>query len=384
MFKYKYFKGHLSDGFLALYSGRIIQFVAFNLIGIFLPIYLYIAFNESIENVLYWYLFGHLIYGLFLPFGVQFLNKIGLRRSLRVSVFLFASYYVCLNLLDNNFWLFLILATIMLTLARTCFWLPFHTDLAKFTEKEDRGKTIGMLSATSTFLGVLMPLVSGFMIASFDYNIVFIIAVIIYLLSIIPFLKLPHTRERYSWGYFETFKQYFSKANKKLVLSNMANGAENAVGIIIWPIFIWKLLDGSYVAVGIISSLIVLVTILIQLFVGKYTDVLDKRKMIHWGSLMYAVGWLAKVFVLTSMQIFIVGTYHSFALIFKNTPFDTLNYELLADQGHFVDEYTVLKELAVQFGKVLILGFAIFVALTFGVNWTFALAALASLFINLL
>ena len=90
------------------------------------------------------------------------------------------------------------------------------------------------------------------------------------------------------------------------------------------------------------------------------------------------------VFVLTGFHIFIAGTYHLFARIFKDTPFDTLNYEILADQGHFVDEYTVIKEIAVQMGKVLMLVFAIIIASYFGLNWTFALAALASLFVNML
>ena len=110
----------------------------------------------------------------------------------------------------------------------------------------------------------------------------------------------------------------------------------------------------------------------------------DKRKMLHWGTALYAIGWLGKIFVLTASQIFIVGAYHVFTKIFKDTPFDTLNYEMMADRGHYVDEYTVLKEIAVQFGKILMLIFAIIVALNFGLNWTFALAAIASLFINIL
>jgi len=76
--------------------------------------------------------------------------------------------------------------------------------------------------------------------------------------------------------------------------------------------------------------------------------------MIKWGSLFYATGWLI------------------------------INYEILADHGHYVDEYTVIKEIAVQTGKVLILVFAIIVVFNLGLNWTFALAALASLFINFL
>jgi len=57
---------------------------------------------------------------------------------------------------------------------------------------------------------------------------------------------------------------------------------------------------------------------------------------------------------------------------------------MMADQGHYVDEYTVIKEMAVNFGKTLILAFAILIALNFGLNWTFILAALASLLVNFL
>jgi MFS family permease len=256
--------------------------------------------------------------------------------------------------------------------------------LAIYTDKSDRGKSIGMLWAASTFLGVVMPVLSGFLIGRFGYGIVFVLAITIYLCAFVPLLTLPPTHEMYSWRYFETFKEFLKKKNRKMVLANMANGAENEVGVVIWPIFVWQLLDGNYLAVGAISSLIVFCTIAIQLSAGKFADKMDKRKMIHWGSIFYAIGWLAKVFVLSAMQIFVVGTYHSFAQIFKDTPFDTLNYELLADQGHYVDEQTVIKEIAVQIGKVLMLLFAILIVAKFSMNWIFALAALASLFINFL
>ncbi|MDP2755508.1 MAG: hypothetical protein Q8P40_14115, partial [Nitrospirota bacterium] len=226
--------------------------------------------------------------------------------------------------------------------------------------------------------------VAGYIIVKYGFNAVFVMAIIIYLAAGIPYLVLPRTKERYSWGVWETWKKYFAAENRKLVAANMANGAENAVGIIIWPIFIWQILKGDYLEVGAISSLIVLVSIILQLFAGKYTDLINKRKMLHWGSVLYALGWVAKIFALTAFHIFIVGIYHEFAKIFKDTPFDTLNYEIMADRGHYVDEYTVLKEIAIQFGRVLMLIFAIAVALNFGLNWTFGLAALASLLINLL
>jgi MFS transporter, YQGE family, putative transporter len=382
--KLNFYRDCFSPGYSSLFTGRTLQLIGFSLIGLFLPIYLLLVFNGRVEMVFLFFLISYALYALFLPWGAQVLNKIGLRRSIRTSVFLFSAYFASLFFLKFNVPLMVTFSLTFVVLGRTFFWLPFNTDFAKFTDKTNRGKSLALLAATATFLGVIIPVVSGLLIQHFGYSIVFILTIAIYLCSYIPFLTLPASHENFSWSYLETIKQFLAKKNRKMVLSNLANGAENEVSITIWPIFIWQILNGNYLAVGVLSSLIVFVTIILQLLVGDYIDILNKRKMLHWGTLLYAAGWLAKVFVLSSFQIFIVGTYHNFTQIFKDTPFDTLNFELLADQGHYVDEFTVLREMAISLGKIIILSFAIFVALNFGLKWTFALAALASLFINLL
>lgn len=384
MLKINYFNGQLSQGFVALFSGRMIQFAALGLIGLFLPIFLFLKFDYNVIYVYLFYLVGHLAYALILPYGARFLNKIGLKKSLQVSVFFDSAFYIFIYFIDRNPVLFITLSMVSIVLARLFFWLPYHTEFAKFTKRDDRGKEYSLMEATKGFLDILMPVAAGILIGVFGFKSVFLISIILMLSSSIPFLTLEDTDEKFSWGYIETFRNFFSKENRKVVLANLANGAENIVGIIIWPIFIWEILKGNYFAVGSLSSLIVLVTIILQLTVGKYTDLFDKRRMIRYGSFLYAGGWLVKMFVLTAFQIFLAGTYHNLVQIFKNTPFDVLNYQLMADHGHYVDEYTVLKEIAVQLGKVLMLVFAIVITLLFGMSWTFALAALASLFINLL
>lgn len=380
----KYFNEKVSPVFVALFSGRMIQFAANGFIGLFLPIFLLTKLNYRIEYVFLYFLIGYVGYAVILPFGARLLNKIGLRRSLRISVFLDGAFYGCLFFIDKSPLFFLVLSIIIIVIDRLMFWLPFHIDFAKFTERSNRGKEVSLLWGAKSFLGVALPVVAGFLIGRFGFNPMFMIAIVLFTAAFIPFLMLPRTEERFSWGIAETFGRFFSKDNRSLVIANLANGAENAVGVIIWPIFIWQLLNGNFFEVGAISSLIIFVSIILQMAVGKYADLFNKRKMLHWGSAFYASGWLAKIFVLTAGQIFIVGAYHSLTQIFKDTPFDTLNYEIMADHGHYVDEYTVLKEMAVMLGKTLMLIFAIFVALNFGLNWTFGLAALASLFINML
>lgn len=380
----KYFDGKLSQGFTALFAGRMIQFIANGFIGIFLPIFLLIKLDYHISSVLWFMLLAHFGYGILLPVGARFISYFGMKRSLQVSIIFEAAFYFCLYLTEFNTEIFLPLALIMWIFNRLAFWLPYNVDFAKFTDRSNRGKEVSLMWATKSLVEIVMPIVAGVMIGFFGFDLAIFISIFLLLSASVPFLALPHTGESFEWGYIETFRHFFKKKNRALLIANFANGAENEIGIVIWPIFIWYILNGNYYAVGAVSSLIVFCTIIMQLAAGKLTDNHNKRKMMHWGSIFYAFGWVIKVFVLTSFQIFVVGAYHSFVKIFKDTPFDTLNFEILADHGHYVDEYTVLKDMAVQFGKVFILVFCILILNYFGLNWTFMLAALASLLVNLL
>ncbi len=169
------------------------------------------------------------------------------------------------------------------------------------------------------------------------------------------------------------------------MLAYMADGAESVIGLIIWPIFIYQLLKGSYFQVGAISTLIIGITAIFQLFLGKFIDSgVKKEKVLKWGSIFYSLGWIIKVFIATAFHIFVVGVYHNVTRIFMRTPFDTLTYEIAADGGHYVDELTVLREMAIQFGKVLMIILVIIASFYLPIQWLFILAALAAILFNLL
>lgn len=148
--------------------------------------------------------------------------------------------------------------------------------------------------------------------------------------------------------------------------------------------FIFTLLSGDVLDVGAISTIIFGAVVILQLALGKFIDISKKRRYesLHVGSILYSFGWVAKMFVVTAFHIFLAGFYHGVAKIFTRTPFDTLVYDIAADQGHYVDEYTALKEMALQFGKVIglivISGLLVF----FSLEITFLIAAGASLLLN--
>jgi len=295
-------------------------------------------------------------------------------------------FYIIFYFIDQNNFKYLIpLSLLILVFYRLLYWLPYHVNFAKFTNKKTRGRQVSVIEATRSVLGVFIPLIAGLILTYFNFDVLFVIAIILYFASGIPYLTIPRTRERFVWTFRETWKQFFSKKRRKTVLAYMADGSENIVGIVVWPIFIYQLLDGNYFKVGAISTLIIAISVIAQLFLGKYIDLKAKKeKVLKWGSLLYSFGWLVKIFISTTFQIFVVGAYHSITCIFLRTPFDALTYEISADQEHYVDEFTVLREMSIQFGRVLMVISIILISFYFAIQWVFVLAALASIVFNLL
>lgn len=381
----KYLDRELSPGFVSLYTSKMITQVAYGIGSLFLPIFLYKAFNFDFRYVVFYYAINILLYVLTVAWGAQFLNKIGFRRSLRMSVVFGALFYAVFYFIDeSNIKFLMILPILIITFFRLSYWLPYHVDFAKFTSKKNRGKEFSVLASARLLISVVSPIATGFIIDQFSFDAMFVMGAIIYLMSGIPLITIPRTKEKFSWGYLQTWKEFFSKKNRKIVFAYFADGAEQVVGVIIWPIFIWELLKGDIFQVGVISTMIVGVSVVLQLTVGKYTDKMDKRKMLHFGSFFYSLGWIAKIFVITSFQIFITATYHNLAKIFVRTPFDVLTYEIAADEGHYVDEFTVLHEMAVGLGKISMLLMALIVWTFFSIQLTFILGAVAALSFNFL
>jgi len=265
------------------------------------------------------------------------------------------------------------------------YWLPYHIQFAQLTQKRDRGKQISLMMATSALLGIFTPIVAGVIIIHFGFSILFLIVIILLLLSGIPFRTIPPAHEKYTWSYKKTWQQFFAKKNRGLIVPLFADGAENIIGLAVWPIFIFEILNGSYLEVGAVSTFIIGATIIVQLSTGKYIDQkTQKGGVIKLSSIFYSFGWVLKIFVVTAFHIFAVGVYHSVMRIFMRTSFDTLVYEIAADQGHYIDEFTTLREITINMGKVLTLGVVILVSFYVPIVWAFAFAAAASLVLNML
>lgn len=381
-----YKKLGFSKGLMSLWSGKVLLDFGSNIFALFFPILLYQNFHSYTAVILYFFI-NSLVYFLTAPWGAKLMGKIGTRRSLIISNIFRIPYFLAWYKFPEDPLFYAIIAGVAITLMRNTFWLPFQVDSAAFSNKKNRGKQFGMIFSISSVLSIIAPVLGGFIIdKSGNFELLVTISLIVSLLSVIPFYFLPDNKEEVSWSYLETFKYFFNSYNRRMVLAYMADGAVGVINTTFWPLYIFSIMDEKFKAVGILSGAILLAGVVLRLFIGNLLDKFKKVKMVQIGAVLNSLGWVIKMVVVSALQIFFASLYHTLAVIILRTSLDTLVYEKAADRGHYIDEYTLIKEMSLHFGRVVALVTIILLLFLFNdsLQITFVLAAIAAFFVTLL
>jgi len=144
---------------------------------------------------------------------------------------------------------------------------------------------IGFLSSISSLVSIFIPVISAWIIIQHGFDVLFLVVLILIAVSVVPLFLVRPTFEKFSYRFGQTWQKIFSRQHRRMCGSYFAQGIENSIGVIIWPIFIFQLLNGDFLKVGIVSSLIILVTVVLRLVIGSFTDRFDKRKVLRWEKL---------------------------------------------------------------------------------------------------
>lgn len=376
-----------NGGFIQLFiSKRLIQGASAAMLSIFVPIFLYETAGQQFYLVGGLYALFSILYALFLVPGMSVTNKLGFSRTLVLGgIFSVFQYLILYYMTPQNAWALAIPFTVAVVGFRTFHWVPYQVDFTLFTKAGERGKSVSLSYATIAFMGVVGPILAGFIVKEAGYDALFLVAAVFLTVATVSYALVPATDVHFDWGFLETWKKLFSREHNGVMLGEFANGAETVVTLVVWPIFLYDVLDGKVFEIGAVSTIVVGVTIILQLVLGRYLDGKRdaKERTLRVGSTLYALGWIFKIFVLSAAQIFVVGLYHNIVKIFTKTPYTAILYDMSAEQGKYIDEFTVLREIAGHSGRTIGLIMIAVLSLYIPIGWTFIIAAVSSLALNM-
>jgi MFS family permease len=72
-----------------------------------------------------------------------------------------------------------------------------HTELIEISDKKHRGSFLSSFRVITNIIGILSPVIAGYLIARYGYYSTFIIGVLISLFAILPIMKLKEKKKHF-------------------------------------------------------------------------------------------------------------------------------------------------------------------------------------------
>lgn len=259
---------------------------------------------------------------------------------------------------------------------RALYWVPYSVELPHARSRIAQHAPEVLVALVPAFAGLILT--SGMT----GVKTVLFGAAALLLISIAPLIRAGSVREKFSWGYLETFKQLVSPRHRVLAKTSFLDGMTGAGIFLFWPIAIFLIIGQSYAMLGIVIS----VTYLLVFASKDYVHSLMRRVRIDDSPLVHAAlaasSWVFRLTVSTPLGIVLVDSYYYSGAPVRGSGIDRLSFDQAADKGTFIDEYTALKEMALAAGKIAICLMGVLLAAYISLAATFLavfmLAALAS------
>ncbi len=335
----------LSKELNAFYVSIVLRSLAFSMVGIFVPLYLYKELGYGLSSIVFYYLIYSFLFGVLSFPSAWIVDKLSFRYIILICSPLYILYFVLLHFLKFNPSLFFIIP-VVLGIVDALFWLAFHFEFSGISESKTRGAEIGNWYRFSLFAGLVGPLMGGSILLFSDFSLLFLLVGILLFGSAVPMFFCSHRNRRYDVD----FKKVFMKKQIRDGLAFLGQGGVIIVAVVFWPIFVYGIL-GGYLKLGSLATGVGIVSILFTFIMSRLSDKYNRRKLIRIGALFHSVTWFLKMGIQTVSHL--IGLYALGAItsIAANLPFIALTY----DKSKNKTEYFIMREVYMSIGRVLIL-----------------------------
>ncbi len=354
----------------ALYMLNMIRSLAQSLIGIFLPIYIYeiasdmIIFHvDRVINGLIWVVLYYMIRSLVVSTTITFalpmmFNRLKFKGSLAFANILLIFQFVAL-LFAPDYPLLLLLAALLQGIVITFYWIPYHSFFEQKARGSDGhfGKEVGIRIILTKIVGVIAPLIGGFIIAIYGFSVIFMLSISLLLISILPILIFINEKPHHKHSAKRVYKNMLLNPKfKKLTLAYIGSAMDSNIFTIFWPIVLLVVVE-SYEKIGILSSVSTIFSMVAAIIVSRLIDKRGMKKVHLVGVLVNALLYIPRMFVSTPMFVYGLDIVDKTNSASYNIPNIAQTYEKGVKLGGA--DYFVYREMALHMPIVAILAVVI-------------------------
>lgn len=344
-----------------LYFHRLFNEFSDGLIKIFIPVLIYSRTKSFLDCIIF--LIGYYILqsiGNYLLYKPLTKNPI-LFLVLRIFPVVLIQYLFISNL---NGYLLVVGCILAYSISNIFYWTPLNF-LFTVVAKKNIGIKTGRFSASSIGGKLLAPVTSGFIMTYYEIKYVMILALIIYIISVIilvvPILK--YNRSELLEGFGRVNKSISSNINieitdiekSRLFLFLLTFGM---IGIfdtteVFWSIYIYKL-SINFFNVGLASTLIQVGILFSNLISGKITELKKWYIPASFALVLFSLSWILRSNTINIEIIFLISILSGLLRPIFTVPIFS---NFINDANHFghPQKWIALREISVKSGGLSII-----------------------------
>jgi len=284
-----------------LYLNLAIESFAFSLIGIFIPIYL-LKLGYGLNLVLLFMLVNLCTIGALSPITAHIASRTGLKHAILFRMPLLMLFFFLLNSLDKIDGPFLMFIAFIGGLAESLYWVSLNSEFVKNSDSIHEGEEIGQMIAFPRLATIFAPLIGGYIAVAMGFDMLFIIVMVILAVAVMPLFLTTDYKSYFRFRIKET--RLF--LNHRLSLQYFLWGAIAIAEAVMWPLYIYLKFD-DLVLIGLTQTIAGIAITLLTFYMGRIADKTDRRKMLRYGAITYAMVWFARLFATSVTEIILLS-----------------------------------------------------------------------------
>jgi MFS family permease len=338
------------DELSEIYAAQFLRSLAVNLVGIFVPVYLY-KLGYPISSIMVMYLAWFASRIIWAYVAARLIAKYGPKHSMAIAVALQVAYLSLVISLDGVSWPLWFIGVVG-SLANGLYLTAFEVDFSKVKHTEHGGKELGYLQIFERIGAIIGPLIGGIIASFFDPRYTIAIAIFTLCGSMLPlFMSDEPTRKNQTI----LVKGFPYKKHIRDFAVSTAFTLENVVSLNTWPLFLgaFVLLTNTYAAIGVLASVSTVAALLSAYIIGKLIDEDKGKLLLNTGAYANAIVHIFRPFVTTMGQALAINLANEPLTTMYRMPFLKGKFDASDQVPGYRIVYYMLSEIHIAIGNVI-------------------------------
>lgn len=283
-----------------IFLSQILLSFSISLIKVFIPLYL-ISIGFSIQIAFLFYIFHELSWILFSPLSRRIATRFGAKQTIAVSIALFIMYFSLLLFVSSSNPYTVFLIGVLGGISFNVYWTPLNTEFVNNIDTMYESQEVGESLAFPKITVILSPFIGGLILSLLGYNLLFSVAVLLMIVSLIPFFFVKN----YKIPKYKKKRKSLLWKDKRLILNLLFKGIYMS-GTVIWAVYIFLLFNDA-IYVGIAASLEGIAIMIFTIVAGWLGIKVTRKKLISFGALLFIIFYFLRAMIQTPLEVFFIS-----------------------------------------------------------------------------